>query len=60
MGDIVCFNTIADSDLSDHVGIYLGSGYFIHASSGKGCVVITSLSSSYYANHYTGAKRIIQ
>ena len=43
-----------------HVGMYIGNNQFIHASSGKGCVVITSLSSSYYANHYTGAKRIIQ
>lgn len=34
-GDILCFDTIADEDLSDHVGIYLGSGYFIHASSGE-------------------------
>lgn len=31
-GDIVCFNTVADNDLSDHVGIYLGGGQFIHAS----------------------------
>ena len=24
-GDIVCMNTVSDSDLSDHVGIYMGN-----------------------------------
>lgn len=57
-GDLVFFSDSVDP--IGHVGMYIGDGYFIHASSGKGCVVITSLSSSYYANHYTGAKRIIQ
>ena len=33
-GDLVCFNTVEDKDLSDHVGIYMGDGNFIHASSG--------------------------
>ena len=57
-GDLVFFSDSVDP--IGHVGMYIGNGQFIHASSGKGCVVITSLSSSYYANHYTGAKRIIQ
>jgi cell wall-associated NlpC family hydrolase len=43
-GDIVCFDTVSDGDLSDHVGICLGGGYFIHASSAAGRVVITPLS----------------
>ena len=57
-GDLVFFSDSVDP--IGHVGMYIGNNQFIHASSGKGCVVITSLSSSYYANHYTGAKRIIQ
>ena len=57
-GDLVFFSDSVDP--IGHVGMYIGDNQFIHASSGKGCVVITSLSSSYYANHYTGAKRIIQ
>ncbi len=57
-GDLVFFSDSVDP--IGHVGMYIGDGQFIHASSGKGCVVITSLSSSYYLNHYTGAKRIIQ
>jgi cell wall-associated NlpC family hydrolase len=43
-GDIACFDTVQDNDLSDHVGICLGGGYFIHASSVAGKVVITPLS----------------
>ena len=57
-GDLVFFSDSVDP--IGHVGMYIGNGQFIHASSGKGCVVITDLSSSYYTNHYTGAKRIIQ
>lgn len=59
-GDIVCFNTIADSDLSDHVGIYLGSGYFIHASSGSGNgrqVCISNLNSGYYNRVFSWGRR---
>lgn len=59
-GDIVCFNTEPeDSDLTDHVGIYLGDGKFIHASSAKGEVVISSLSSGYYRRTFTWARRLI-
>ena len=42
-GDIACFDTVSDDDLSDHVGICLGGGYFIHASSAAGKVIITPL-----------------
>lgn len=57
-GDLVFFSDSVDP--IGHVGIYIGNGNFIHASSGKGCVCITALEgSSYYVNHYAGAKRII-
>ena len=57
-GDLVFFSDSVDP--IGHVGMYIGDGYFIHASAGKGCVCITALEgSSYYINHYTGAKRII-
>lgn len=56
-GDLVFFNTNGVS--ISHVGIYVGNGNFIHASSGGGKIEITSLSSSYYVKRYVTARRII-
>ena len=60
-GDLVFFNTkMDDSDLSDHAGIYIGNGKFIHASSGSAhCVVISDLSSNYYKTHFSWGRRIV-
>ena len=44
-GDLVFFNSLRDSDLSDHAGIYIGDGKFIHAPSTGSVVKITTLSS---------------
>lgn len=58
-GDIVCFNTNAsDDDLSDHTGIYIGNGYFIHASSAAGKVITSSLSSGYYKKTFSWGLRV--
>jgi cell wall-associated NlpC family hydrolase len=60
-GDVVVFNTNAsDSDLSDHTGIYLGSGHFIHASSSAGKVIKSSLSSGYYERTFSWGLRIVK
>ncbi len=62
-GDIVCFDTISDSDLVDHVGIYLGDGYFIHASSGTSNgkqVCVSSLSSGYYNRVFSWGRRPLE
>jgi cell wall-associated NlpC family hydrolase len=42
-----------------HVGIYIGGGEFVHASSARVGVVVSSLDSSYYLNGWYGAKRVI-
>lgn len=57
-GDAVCFTNSSSSSIG-HVGIYIGNGQFIHASSGSGSVIISDLSSTYYLNHYVGARRIV-
>ena len=60
-GDVVCFDTnSSDSDLSDHTGIYLGSGYFIHASSSAGKVMVSRLDieGGYYNRTFSWGRRI--
>ena len=59
-GDLVFFNTVSDGDLCDHVGIYLGSYYFIHASSGAGKVIVSNLSNGYYSRVYSWGRRILE
>ena len=58
-GDMVCFDTVSDSDACDHTGIYLGSGYFIHASSAAKKVILSSLSSGYYKRTFSWGRRIL-
>lgn len=54
-GDLIFFNTRSAVYVS-HVGMYLGNGYFTHASSRNG-VTVSSLGSDYYSTHMIGARR---
>ena len=56
VGDLVFFST-GDDDIG-HVGIYLGDGQFIHASTSQG-VRIDSLYDEYYGPRYRGACRVL-
>jgi cell wall-associated NlpC family hydrolase len=51
-GDLVFFNSLG------HVGIYVGGGNFIEAPHTGDVVKIASLSDSWYAENYAGARRI--
>ena len=54
------FNTEPeDDDLTDHVGIYLGNGRFVHASSSGKKVMISSLSSGFYKKSFSWGRRLI-
>lgn len=59
-GDIVCFDCdSSNGSLVDHIGIYVGSGYFVHASPSAGCVVVSKMSSGYYYKAFCWGRRII-
>ncbi|OPY01795.1 MAG: D-gamma-glutamyl-meso-diaminopimelic acid endopeptidase CwlS precursor [Syntrophorhabdus sp. PtaB.Bin047] len=60
VGDLVFFKTRRYAKYPTHVGIFIGDGNFIHASSGKSRlgVKIDTLTSGYYFGAYIGATRI--
>jgi cell wall-associated NlpC family hydrolase len=51
-GDLVFFNGLG------HAGIYIGGGQFIHAPHSGDVVKISSLSDSWYARTWVGARRL--
>ena len=57
-GDLVFFDTSKRrKGYVNHVGIYIGNNKFLHASSAKKRVVITSLNAKFYSSRYKGARR---
>ena len=55
-GDLVFFNTMGHG--ISHVGMYIGEGKFVHASSRKGQVRVDDLTQGYYDQKYVGARRV--
>lgn len=59
VGDLIFFDTSGANDGNvSHAGIYIGNNEFIHASSSKGKVVISQMS-SYYNGAFVNARRVL-
>ncbi|MCC0696183.1 C40 family peptidase [Clostridioides sp. ES-S-0048-02] len=60
-GDLIFFDTQGSNNGSvSHVGIYMGNGEMIHASSGSSKkVTISNINSSYYSSRYVNARRVL-
>jgi len=56
-GDLIFFSH-AKNGRSDHIGIYIGNGKVIHASTNGNRVRIDTLLSGYYSNFYYTARRV--
>lgn len=56
-GDLVFFKNTYRYGIS-HVGLYVGDGKFIHASTQRTGVRVDNLSDAYFSRRYVGAKRI--
>ena len=55
-GDLVFFRP---PGRYNHVGIYVGNGYFLHASTSKG-VIISGLDNSYWQRYYWQSRRALE
>jgi len=55
-GDLVFFATGSNRNRVSHVGIYIGNGDIIHASSSRG-VIVSNLGEKYYHNRYHSSGR---
>ncbi|HHX68711.1 MAG: NlpC/P60 family protein [Miniphocaeibacter sp.] len=57
-GDLLFFATSGGKNIS-HVGIYVGNGKMVHASTPATGVKVDDINSNYYVNNYVTARRII-
>ena len=57
-GDLIFFDTDLHRKGIDHVGIYIGDNKFIHASSARKRVIVTSLNKSFYNQRFRLARRV--
>ena len=60
LGDLVMFKKSGSSaSRASHVGIYIGGGQFIHASTSSTGVIISDMDSAYYTTGFVGGRRIL-
>lgn len=58
-GDLVFFKKAGSSaSRASHVGIYIGGGEFIHASTSSTGVIISAMNSAYYTTGFVGGRRL--
>lgn len=56
-GDLLFFHSDTSAYIS-HMGIYIGGGEFVHASSGQQKVIVSEISNVYWARNYAFARRV--
>jgi cell wall-associated NlpC family hydrolase len=57
-GDIVVFTTAGDTP--SHVGIYVGTGTFVHAPGQGDRVRVSDLESDYFRTRFCGGRRVLR
>ena len=58
-GDLVFFDTVGKiGDNISHVGIYIGNGKIVHASTSRKGIVTDNLSDRYYSTRFMKAIRL--
>ena len=59
-GDLVLFKRSGTgSSAASHVGIYIGNGQCVHASTSTVGVIVSDISSAYYTTGFVGGRRLV-
>ena len=56
-GDLVMFKKAGSTTAASHVGIYIGGGKFVHASTSTVGVIVSKMSDAYYTSGFVGGRR---
>lgn len=58
VGDLIFFDTVADKDKCDHVGVWIGMNRFVHASSSQMVVMVSDFDEK-WRSCYSWSKRVL-
>jgi len=59
-GDLVFFKKAGTgSKRASHVGVYIGGGQFVHASTARTGVIVSNMSEAYYTTGFVGGRRLV-